>query len=388
MEFLESAMAFAVAMILFSTIATGIVEFLFRILAVRERTLSHTVETLFDAVIWPRLQARIAETAEAKKAARELFVRDMTGNPGKKGVFDGQKSVTRKSLVHAQRIDNLTVLAFAERLGRSDVGRAILAEGEAQFELLVKDFVRTYDRFGRAAQEVYRKNANAAAILIGILLAFGGNIDAGRLLNTLVENPDLRTTLVADAASVAKANETAVKSLDVVQKLAAENKLPEDQADAIKKQTTDLIASLNTVKSRGLPVGWGYFPYCGGNEATPQRMCDAKTGRASMSPGTYLWEVVRWFLLTALAGFLIGLGGPFWFRVFTGLSQVAQMLRSVGIGTKKAPPATADQPAATPAEESAKPKDVVDAFRTAATVSHGATISTERVILGPDGRPI
>ena len=79
----------------------------------------------------------------------------------------------------------------------------------------------------------------------------------------------------------------------------------------------------------------------------------------------------HWVVLTALAGFLIGLGGPFWFRVFSGLSQIAQMLRSIGIGGKKAEPEGTTADPQTPPDDPAKPKDVIDAFVVAAKVAHG-----------------
>ena len=99
-------------------------------------------------------------------------------------------------------------------------------------------------------------------------------------------------------------------------------------------------------------------------------------------------KFLRWLGLSILAGILIGLGGPSWFRVFSSLSQIFQMLRSLGVG-RKPEQAKAQQTAAPPlAEESAKPKDVVDAFRVAAQVHAHATVSGERALLGPDGQPL
>lgn len=454
MELLESAMAFAVAMILFSTIATGIVEFLFRIMAVREKTLENALVALFDAVIWPRLRERLqgvaaarmaadndpGETAghgrtppgvlggwlaglfnrlamrraaageaganappapdesdvAAKEALRLCFLRDMTGNPAVGGVFGDGKPSVLDAVVRAKRIDMLTTLAFAERLGKSEIGGAILAHGEEELRRLVNDFVRTYDRFGRASKEVYRKYANAMAIVVGIVLAFAANIDAGRLLNALVENPNLRTSLIADAESVAKANKAAVESLDEVLKAEKEGKLGSDTAEEIKGQYNDLIAQTNAAQARGLPVGWAYFPYCSPISPTDHKAhaIDRTCGESSgfwTRLRDHKTALVRWFVLTALAGFLIGLGGPFWFRVFSSLSQIAQMLRSIGVGARKMDQdgtASDEAAATTPAEDSAKPKDVIDAFRVAATVAHGGSVPAARAILGPDGRPV
>ena len=43
MDYLEAAMAFAVAMVIFSTIATGVVELIVRVCAFRERVLRKTL---------------------------------------------------------------------------------------------------------------------------------------------------------------------------------------------------------------------------------------------------------------------------------------------------------------------------------------------------------
>jgi len=39
-------------------------------------------------------------------------------------------------------------------------------------------------------------------------------------------------------------------------------------------------------------------------------------------------DYLLWVLKVMLAGFLIGLGGPFWYKVFTGLSHIVQVLRT------------------------------------------------------------
>ncbi|MEQ9123222.1 MAG: hypothetical protein RIM80_11730, partial [Alphaproteobacteria bacterium] len=203
MDLLESAMAFAVAMIIFSTIATGIVEFLVRFFSMREWVLRRTIESLFETVIWPRLKESLASGAlhdvEEKvrkklEAERDAFVQHMMGNPAH------SQWMTSKfgwSFTKANKIDSLSTLAFAERLGRTEVGRAILAEGQAQIELLVTDFCRTFERFGRASREVFRKRAKLVSVAVGVVLAFSANIDVGRLASALIENPDLRADLIA-----------------------------------------------------------------------------------------------------------------------------------------------------------------------------------------------
>ena len=59
-------MAFAIAMILFSTIVTGIVELIMRLFGVREKNLQTTLESLFENVVWPRMKSRFVTVATDK----------------------------------------------------------------------------------------------------------------------------------------------------------------------------------------------------------------------------------------------------------------------------------------------------------------------------------
>ena len=53
----------------------------------------------------------------------------------------------------------------------------------------------------------------------------------------------------------------------------------------------------------GLPIGWDYFPFCGGS--VQPKPCGV-TGVG------WLLQFVKWTVMALVAGLLIGLGGPFW----------------------------------------------------------------------------
>ncbi len=449
MELLESAMAFAVVMILLSTIVTGIVELLLRVVGLREKTLRTTVESLFENVVWPRLEARLVEadavtagggdtgatnggaadnggaveeTAEAKSArvkkdAREKFVSGMTANPAfvaptdetqveeadeRQGGAAGEKPkktsffaglfavwpfswlrrLSELNLSHKETIDVLTPLAFAERLARTDVGKAIVAEGKQELEPLVQDFVRTFDRYGRAASEVFRKNAKAVAMVVGILFALIANVDAGRLFTSLMENPKLRQSLIEQAGEAGKANEEAVERLQEVAERIEAGNLEGNQAKQIEEAAGKIEAGIEALQGKGLPIGYAFYPYCS-EGAAGDLSCADEEGFWSG-----LFEFLRWLVFTIVAGILIGLGGPFWFRVFSSLSQIFQVLRSFGVGSKPKQAKPEELDAAPAAEESAKPKDVIDAFTVAAHVHSKATVPAKRALLGPDGQTL
>jgi hypothetical protein len=99
-----------------------------------------------------------------------------------------------------------------------------------------------------------------------------------------------------------------------------------------------------------------------------------------------VWSVggIAWFLSVLLAGFLIGLGAPFWFDLARGLTRSAQLLRAVGVGQKKeeaaaAPAANVDSSASPP------PRTPVEAFKVAIAAAQPVRA---RMVLAANGRPM
>ena len=407
MELLESALAFAVVMIILSTIVTGIVELWLRILGSRKVILRGTVVSLFENVVWPRLEARLsghtkatgsrqapdsggsngidAKGVDPKAATLDDFLRGMTANPAVVSqTKDGEiarpkwyssplRALRSLNVSHRDSVDVLTPLAFAERLARTDVGKAILAEGKQELEVLVQDFVRSFDRYGRAASEVFRKKAKMVAMVVGVLFALIANVDASRLFTTLMNNPDLRTTFIEQAEEAAKASREAADSLEAIQaRLDAEQRF-ENELETIRTEAAQLKASVDALTEKGLPVGHAYYPYCLQDTVGDQRCTD------SADWGIWFEKAASWLLFTVIAGILIGLGGPFWYRVFSSLSQVFQVLRALGVSGKPRQAKPEELDALPSAEESAKPKDVLDAFKVAAHV-HAASTSGQTAL--------
>ena len=87
MHMLESAMAFAVVMIIFSTIVTGLVEAILRLLALKQRALGRALTRVLADEVQPALvealtQAKKAVTgAEAAKGKIDEIVESFTANP-------------------------------------------------------------------------------------------------------------------------------------------------------------------------------------------------------------------------------------------------------------------------------------------------------------------
>lgn len=382
MQLLESALAFAVVMILLSTIVTGIVEALLRLLRTREENLKSTIESLFETIIWPRLKTKLAASDGVTEmlSARRKFVDSMTLNPAATALTSDKaaKPAERPNrwFSRKDRVDALSVIAFAERLGRTAVGQAILTEADRAVEPLIKDFARSFERFGRASSEVFRTRAKQFAVLAGILLAFAANVEAGRLFNTLLSNPDLRTSLIEQADEALQANQQAALQLEQLSKQIDKGELGEKQSEQFKKKLEEIKGGIGALESQGLPIGYSYYPFCHrGADGDPA--CAASSDRVERAQ-----KITRWVLLTIAAGVLMGLGGPFWFRVFSSLSQVFQLLRAVGVGSKPQqvnPEQIADD---AEVEESVKPKSVLDAFLVSAKTHAESLAATDNAAGG------
>ncbi len=361
MELLESAMAFAVVMIMFSTLVSGIVEFVFKLFAMRESNLQTTIEGLFNSVIWPRMKHRLhveGTIAEDNDIAgiREEFVKSMIDNPAA-----GQPSRLFKYIptFRQNHVDTLTLLSFAERLGRTKVGTAILEEGEEHLNVLITEFTRSFDRFGRAASEVFKKKTHYASMVIGILMALVVNVDAGRLFTSLVENPTLRGGLISQVEEAVKTNKEATNQLKDVMKQLDEGSYDGKIVEEFKLQSENILTVTKALEGQGLPIGHDYFPMC---QVNSNKYCKLEGFK-------YFSAYLAWIFMCVLAGILIGLGGPFWFRFFSGLSQVFQVLKALGVGGRQPQQESTDSsPAEKNPEDTAKPQTIKDAFVTAAIV--------------------
>ena len=74
MEWLEAGLAFAVIMMVFSTMVSVIIETGHRFMRIREKGLQRLIAQVYEDVIWPRLPNHLDE----KKASTNDFVERMT----------------------------------------------------------------------------------------------------------------------------------------------------------------------------------------------------------------------------------------------------------------------------------------------------------------------
>lgn len=374
MDILEGVAAFAVLMIIFSTIASAIVEIILRLLATKQALLIRAVERL----VHDELEERGTELLDAggkvvvaKGSARKVAEK-LTRNPllvpadKSEEAADKSEKAVRFFRLGRYGHQKITTYSLLQRLAKSNIGDAIALLGEDKIRPLLVNFARTYERYVAVASEQFRIRAHMWTALVAIIFAFSMNIDAGRIFSHLVADKDARDVLFQQAE---QAMENNTRVLDAL------NNRPEDQAaeplEGLSEDVAAIRKSLEDVKTdAGLPIGVGYFPYCRSEEGKQTGEDKEEEKTASKEEG--FWNLpacvgekdrdwFTWPLFTLLAGLLIGLGGPFWYKVYSSLSQVAGITRMLKSGE-----VISDQSTEQPASKVALgEKDIVETFVTA-----------------------
>jgi len=366
MEMLDSVLAFSLVMILLSTIVSGIAEIALRVTRLRAHYLFVAVQALVrDAIAQEAGPGTVERLALAlvhnPAAAWSTAVRESgTASPDlvKPGLFGRWLG-----LFNQARTDVLSAEAFVQRLAKTGTGRDLArTRPEETLDLRLKDLVNTFDRYMAASAEVYRKRAQWVAMLAAVLLAIVANVNAASLFDHLSKDEDLRRALLADSQRITEklAEAGARSGYGVTATL----------RDELSK-VNDRLADIET--TYGLPIGPAYFPWnltADGNPKATRPAFDlaAEVGEAFAYVTDHPGRMATWLIQVVLTGVLIGLGGPFWFRIYSNLSQFVQVLRSFGGRSKELVGATgADARPRQPEDREARLNILIDLFKTAAT---------------------
>ena len=334
MHMLESAMAFAVVMIIFSTIVTGLVEAVLRTAALRQETLERTLRLFLANEVRPALDKALGaakatvETAEEATAAVEKMVQDFTRNP----VQSKRRNwIARILAPRIEKIDELTAYSFLQRLAKSDMSETIRTLTDDQLNNYLANITRTYERYMAASSEFYRKKSHILTVFAAMSLALVFNVPAARVYMHLMDNPESRAELINKADQAIEQNEAAEQSLrrfweEQEKRASGEGeeaaRTPEEldeEEKRIAQQIAALRGSLDALRTdTGLPIGPSMWPYCFGDAAAANVEC----AEEAIAEKTWL-DLAYWLFNVVLAGVLIGLGGPFWAKVYTRLAQFA-----------------------------------------------------------------
>lgn len=373
MIWLEAALAFAITMLVFSTMVSVILETIHRVFGLRQAGLRVMLEKLFDEVLWPRVQMRVTARFEAKgmslavQEIRGKFLELMTTNRGQ-----GQTWLPEIIKLRGKEASTLQTIEFMQRLAETEIGQAIASEAEAarsQLEAYIKDVAQKYDSFCQGASEYFQRRARLSSVVIAMVLAVVINIDAVRLFTRYLEDEQLRSSVIAQSENFQKlAEKQATEATAVLHQIKTQAGSTEEKTAtqaqesiaAIKQNSEDFRRLLKGLESEGIPIGRDFYPY-------GERGKRAKTVNGSVA-------FIGWLLSALLAGLLIGLGAPFWFNAIKSLTVVTTVARGV-LGPERSP---SEERAREPADPTkAQPRTPVEAFEVA-LASARLHIETER----------
>lgn len=299
MPLLDALLAFTLTMLALASVATLLVELVHRVVQVRARGLRTMLERIYDREIRPLLEAEIAKLEGAAEDVKRRFLREVLNNP----------LAESKSLQPALRaLERMSTEDFLRRLGETEAGallRRKVGDEAAQIGQAVDRLARKFDEYGAAASDYFARRAKVLSVAAGVAMAFICNVDAVRIFNGYLKDS------VGAQAVIAQSDVFLQQWKEAAADLEALERSPDASGDvaALAARVGDLRDSLEDLEGGGLPVGYDRYP-------------------VTVDLGT--WAFWSWLLIVLLTGFLLGLGGPFWFDIVMRLSQVRQALRGGG----------------------------------------------------------
>ncbi len=385
MAVLEAGLAFALSMLVFSTLVSVIVEALHRILRLRQRGFHEMIEVFYDDVIVKQWASRkgIKLSNDAVPEVPEIKRQDFTN------AFTGNRAVRKKGFFGVspgRTVDSLSTVEFIERLAETPIGRKVIDEGKEKAEKTIDEFALKFERFGDNARAYFRGRAHFISILVAVCLAFFGNIHSAKLFNGFLHDPELTEKWVTQADSIMDAYK---KIEDQSGQINKEETSFQKTASETKRALSEASKKMSQLATEGLPVGEKYYPICA--TGSPDTDCKkylgedlqvVKTGvtRTLTILADDIGKAINWALLVFLSGMLIGLGGPFWFDTVVSLMKSRQMLSGMGLFKNKkkvedkdpAQPVEAPDTALPSSVSANQPKTPVEAFMRAAEAVHEA----------------
>ncbi len=359
MEILNAILAFTLSMVVFSALVTVLVELIQRGPIGRGKGLQAMIGRYFDDAMRGKLRLGIiANCAPGMAWSDEDLRRDFLETVTKDSGGSTPSSSTLPGMVARffgfNTVKRLTVGEFIRRLAHTQIGLAIsrCEDGNADsssLEAVIHNLAHKFVAHGERARRKFSERARIFAVIVAILLAGWANIDVFRLFQQLQSDPAVVQSLLAAESKLLIENKVVQDALKKELNSVAEAKTEDDAAEA-RARLAAVRSSVKDLASTGLAIGDGYYPYCTTGSQDPvckhlidnaQKKCkasaagDAKKLEQCAGQTVSVWHALksskddarRWFFLIVLSGLLIGIGGPFWFNFYTGLSRWVGVLR-------------------------------------------------------------
>ncbi|MHC4244878.1 MAG: hypothetical protein ACYSU4_20910, partial [Planctomycetota bacterium] len=302
MPLIEAFLALALTLLSLAMIATLIVELIHRFARTRSKNLKKMLEKFYETELKKMIENKLQKSGE-KLEDKKKFIEKLVTNPLRE---EGKLSVFVKShLKDPETYKKLTSLSTGDLfkgLAYTEIGKRIKTKTEAEIDEAVDSLSQSYEALGVAATDLFKQRAQIISLAVGILVAFVFNVNALLIFKSYLDDPQARAMAIAQADV---ALETYTKRTDNITGFQDKKELV-NHVNSIR----DEIKGLGNM---GITIGYA-------SDKVPISRPE--------NPTFPRWlEIVFWTVCVLGTGFLIGLGGPFWFNVVNKLTDVLQVAR-------------------------------------------------------------
>ena len=282
---LQIGLSLAVSMLIFSTLTTMVVEIIYKVFRLRRVGLKVMLNTFYKKEVKQRMQA--------------MLERDCVGIEDMPAFYKKVTSMTAGS-------HTLSTIEFIRRIGETEIGKRIAKRAESEIDDLIDDITERYEDYGRRASLFFRSYSQIGTAIIAVVIALCLNINAITIFKAFQSKPELTRSMASKAEQAMADHQELIEQIAADRKSGSGSTAGDGDIEELKKSVQEAKDVFAEAKNLGLPIGWSDNHFFNSED--------------TKDLGWFLWTVT-----TILTGFLIGLGGPFWFDMVKRLSVVSQV---------------------------------------------------------------
>jgi hypothetical protein len=302
MPILDTALAFALTMLVVATVVTTIVSALKNTAKLRNAVLNEMLKEYFYTEFKPVIERELCRLKKDLSQEAAIQLNSKAANLRRNVPF---------SQAELARLVRVTTEELTERLKRSDFGRELLSELGDKAQPVFDELAKRYEVLGDKYTDSFRSRSRNWAMLVALALALVFNIDSIHMVDSYIRHEGMRQAVIAQRDAFEQDYNTLVASLDG----------SDDSATISRQQLEESFsnsrAQLNILTNAGFPIGPTYFPH----------VCreDGETLECRQRNSLGGWAL--WVFGIGLTAGLAGLGAPFWYDAVRGISRAVEGTR-------------------------------------------------------------
>jgi hypothetical protein len=303
MPILDTALAFALTMLVVATVVTTIVHALKNTAKLRCAVLNEMLQEYFNTELKPVVErelCRLKKDLSAEAAAQ----------------INSQAEVLRQTLPFSPpelaKLITVTTDDLTERVKRSELGKQLLSELGDKAQPVFDELAKRYEVVGNKYTESFRTSSRKWAMIVALALAVIFNIDSIHIVDSYIRNEGMRQAVIAQRDAFERDYNALVASLDGTDNSATVTR------QQLEESFKDSQARLNVLTNAGFPIGPTYFPH----------ICRQDGDTLECRQRNSLGGWALWVFGIGLTAGLAGLGAPFWYDAIRGISRAVEGTRT------------------------------------------------------------